>query len=170
MKLFMKLLLAILVIALLAPFSILKDESGRPLLSLSDLKMPDIGVPDGSEIENVTEGLSGAGQPTVIYQWKDAGGNLNFTTDPPPEGVEFTIKSFDPNANVIQSVKAGTDSGSVDDGVSQGPENGEENTEDGKIGNPYTPEKIEKLFKDAKEVQQKLNERYQQQQQAIDNM
>lgn len=165
MKLFMKLLLTLLVLAVLAPFTILKDEAGRPLMSLTDLKMPDVDVPAISDEvpgSSVTE--------DVIYQWKDADGNLHFTTAPPPEGVEYTERSFDPNANVIQAVKPKAASEVANGGDAEVSSESAEGIEEGKIGNPYTPEKIEKLVKDAKDVQKKLNERYQKQQEILENL
>ena len=163
MKLFMKLLLTLLVLAVLAPFTILKDGEGRPLMSLTDLRMPDVEVP------NIPDEIPvGSATEDVVYQWKDAEGNLHFTSDPPPEGVEYVAKSFDPNANVIQSVKPKAESEVA--GGGSGVAAVEQDAEDGEIGNPYTPEKVEKLFKDAREVQEKLNERYQKQQEILDNL
>ncbi len=166
MKLFMKLLLTLLVLAVLAPFTILKDDSGRPLMSFNDLKMPDVVPEIADEIPM---------QPSaqdVVYQWKDSEGNLHFSSDPPPEGVDYTTRSFDPNTNVIQSVKKKDDSGllaSDTPGTASTDGEGEGEEEDG-IGNPYTPQKIEKLFDDAREVQEKLNERYQKQQEILENL
>ena len=171
MKLFAKLMLAALVLAVLAPFTILKDEYGKPLMSFSDLKMPDLAVPDMQDIKNATDELPGkAGQSDVIYQWTDANGNLNFTTEPPPEGIEFTRRTFNPAANVIQSVKSKQEAVVATDNLQAGGAGGNVGESDGNIGNPYSPEKIDKLFDDARKVQQQLNERALKQQQIIDNL
>ena len=164
MKLFMKLLLTLLVLAVLAPFTILKDDSGRPLMSFNDLKMPDV-VPEIADEIPV--------QPSaedVVYQWKDAEGNLHFSSDPPAEGIEYTTRSFDPNTNVIQSVKKKDDSSLVASDTPGSASKDGQGEEEGGIGNPYTPQKIEKLFDDAREVQEKLNERYQKQQEILENL
>ena len=168
MKLFMKLLLTLLVLAVLAPFTILKDNSGRPLMSFSDLRVPDMGV---SDIKEVAEELpSVSGEQDVVYQWKDDSGNLNFTTEPPPQGVEYTMKSFDARTNVIQAVKPKADSEVEAQQAAGGLSSDQDGGQGNGIGNPYTPEKIEKLFDDAKAVQEKLNDRFKEQQQIIDKL
>ena len=108
MKLFGKLLIAALVIAILLPFTILKGKDGKPLMNLSSLKLPKIGLPDLPSLpESATSGMKSEadGEETVIYQWKDSTGSIQFTNIPPPEGVEYTVKGYNPDANVIQSVK-----------------------------------------------------------------
>ena len=171
MKLFAKLMLAAMVLAVLAPFTILKDEYGKPLMSFGDLKIPELAVPDMQEIKDVTDDLPGSsGQNTVIYQWTDASGNLHFTTEEPPEGVEFTVKSYNPQANVIQAVKPKAEAVAATGNTEGAGEDGNQGDTDGNIGNPYSPEKIEKLFDDARKVQQQLNERALKQQQVIDNL
>lgn len=170
MKLLVKLMLAALVLAVLAPFTVLKDDDGKPLMSFSDLKMPELAVPGLQDVEGAGDKLSGAvDQDTVIYQWTDAAGNLNFTNEAPPEGIEFTVRSYDPAANVIQAVKPESGTLATMDEERGGKTTGEAQA-DGKIGNPYSPQKIEKLFDDAKNVQQQLNERATQQQQMIENL
>ena len=154
MKLFVKLLITALVLAVLLPFTILKDDSGRPLMSLRDLKMPDVSMP----VQPDTEAVKGEGIKDVIYQWRDDQGNLNFTSEPPAAGIEYTVKGYDPNLNLIQSVntetaatevRSETRTTSIDSPL--------------KIGNPYSPEKINKLFDDAEKVQDLINQRMQQQ-------
>ena len=46
MKLFTKIMIAVLFIALLLPFTILKDDSGDTLVSFSDLSFPDLSMPN----------------------------------------------------------------------------------------------------------------------------
>jgi len=46
MNLFIKLLIAILVISLLLPFTFLKDKHGNPLLSVRDLNFPSLTLPE----------------------------------------------------------------------------------------------------------------------------
>ena len=154
MKLFVKLLITALVLAVLLPFTILKDDSGRPLMSLRDLKMPDMAVPgqpDGATVK-------GEGIKDVIYQWRDEEGNLNFTSEPPAPGIEYSVKGYDPNLNLIQSIKTQTETAEV------GSKTKTTSIESPlKIGNPYSPEKINKLFDDAEKVQDLINQRMQQQ-------
>ena len=75
MKLFVKLMLALLVLALLLPFTILKDDHGNTLMSfsdfsLSDVKMPDFSMPDDGVyriglLVTDDEGLTGTAETEV---------------------------------------------------------------------------------------------------------
>lgn len=163
MKLFAKLMLALLVIALLLPFTLLKNDSGKTLMSFSDFKfkIPDFSMPSFS-----TPSVSGSNKidgKDVFYKWHDSDGNVQFTTEPPPEGIEYTTKGYDPNTNVIQAVKLPEqESGKV-------PESGKskDETEPSLTGSPYNPEKIEKLMEDAKNIEKLLNQRFQDQDAAL---
>ncbi len=158
MKLFGKLLITVLVIGMILPFTVLKGKDGKALLSFSDLKMPDLGVPSLPESIplKVDDGNS------IIYQWKDNDGNIQFTNSPPPAGVEYSEKGYDPNTNVIQSVKLPeTESESTET------EKKNEITAPDSITSVYSPEKINKLFDDAKNVEKLLNDRLKQQKAAI---
>jgi hypothetical protein len=165
MKLFVKLMFAALFIAILLPFTILKGKDGRPLMSFSDLKMPSISlpkIPDSKPPASISKGMTGK---DIIYQWRDAEGNLNFTTQQPPAGIEYSVKGYDPRTNLIQSVKieeepevSVTDSEQNDRVQVKGASD---------IGNPYSPEKVEKLFNDAKNVEKLLNDRMKQQEAMI---
>jgi len=166
MNLFAKFLIAALVIAVLLPFTVLKGKDGRPLMSFGDLKAPDITLPDlpDTDIGNIP-GSSSQGREDIVYKWKDAQGEWHFSSTPPPQGVEYTVKGYDPNTNLIQSVKpkieepdpvkepAGETTVSV-----QNP---------GDVINAYSPDKIENLFNDAKNVQHLLEDRFKQQEAII---
>ncbi len=158
MRLFVKLIFAALVLAVLLPFTVLKDKHGRPLMSFSDLKMPDVSMPElpaNLEFEGAKDD-GGKTNKTLIYEWRDKEGNLNFTSEPPPPGIQYTTKGYDPRLNLIQSVdtKSETETAKVD---SQQQPAANQNPLDN--GNPYSPEKIEKLFDDAQKVQDLINER-----------
>ncbi len=167
MKLFGKLLIAALVIGILLPFTILKGKDGRTLMHISDLKVPGLELPDLPKISSLPTTSSGkevanSSAGTVIYQWKDSGGNIQFTSNPPSAGVEYTVKGYDPNTNVIQSVKlpeVGTRS------AEQG--RNEETTKNNGISKVYSPKSIEKLFDDANNVEKLLNDRLKKQTAAI---
>ncbi len=169
MKLFNKVMLALLVLALLLPFAVLKNDEGKPLMSFSTFSLPDISLPEFSLPEMPSLPASGAPVETddsnpsgknVFYQWRDADGNLNFTSEPPPEGVEFSLKGYDPNANVIQALEPMPIESEV--GVEAAAQSPAQIREPGDIGNPYSRESIEKLFNDAKNIEKMLNERLQQ--------
>jgi hypothetical protein len=160
MKLFGKLLIAALVIAGLAPFTFLKGKDGRPLMSFDQLSMPELGIPDLPEGVDLP-GIDGA-EPDgrdIVYQWTDADGLIQFSTRPPPAGVEFSVKGYDPNTNLIQSVKP-KEAPVADAARGLQPE---QTPPDVEIGNPYSPENVRKLIDDATQVQEVINQRYQQQ-------
>lgn len=163
MKLFGKLLIATLVIGLLLPFTILKGKDGKPLMSFSSLKMPEMGLPDVPSLPKSTStGLTtGAGSDnTVIYQWKDSSGSIQFTNSLPPEGVEYTVKGYDPDTNVIQSVKLPEETSEEEQVVQT--EKKLPSEPDG-LASVYSPEKVNKLIDDAKNVEKLLNDRLKQQ-------
>lgn len=166
MKLFAKLMIAVLFIALLLPFTILKDENGRTLMSFSDFSLPDFSMPSLPKLANTGSKASvdgSSGGKDIFYKWYDADGNVQFTTEPPADGIEYTIKGFDPNTNVIQAVKTPVeDSGSGDSTPTPEKTNGA-----GDIGNPYSQESVKKLFEDAENIEKLLQQRFQDQNSAI---
>jgi hypothetical protein len=166
MKLFVKLIFAALFLAVLLPFTLLKGKDGRPLMSVSDLKMPDISLPKVVSDAKLPK-LPGADSSNqdLVYQWRDADGNLNFTSQPPPEGIEYTVKGYDPRTNLIQSVQLEEEPKASESDSEQNDEAPVKGTSD--IGNPYSPDKIEKLFNDAKNVEKLLNDRMKQQEAMI---
>lgn len=158
MNLFVKLLIAAVVLAVLLPFTVLKGKDGRPLMSFSDIKAPDLNLPQIPGSDQLPSLGSGEKKKTdIIYQWRDEKGDLHFTNSPPPEGIEYTAKGYDPNANLIQSIDIKHDE--PDPKVATDTQIGAP----AKIGNPYSPEKVEKLFNDARNVQKLLDERIKQQ-------
>ena len=105
MKLFAKLLIAALVLAVLLPFTILKGKDGRPLMSFDSLKAPEISVPELPDSVKLPELETNSKNKDIVYQWRDEKGMLHFTSEPPPVGTKYTVKGYDPKANLIQSVK-----------------------------------------------------------------
>ncbi|MCP4875655.1 MAG: DUF4124 domain-containing protein [Gammaproteobacteria bacterium] len=165
MKLFVKLMIAALFIALLLPFTILKNESGKTLMSFSDFSLPDFSVPDMpgfSDAKNLAPSVGNFDGQDIFYRWYDADGNVQFTSEPPAQGIEYTIKGYDPNANVIQAVKIPP---KEVDSTETTPTKSKSDSED--IGNPYSEESIKKLFEDAENVEKLLNQRLKDQESAI---
>lgn len=147
MKLGFKLLMVVLVIGGLLSFSFLKGDDGNSLFSVSDLKMPNfpfLGLA-GSKKSSKTEGPRGE---VIIYKWTDVEGNLQFSNQPPAEGIEYTLKKYDPNENVVPAVS--TDSPDIVVDLSPGSERNSSAT--GNAGSVYSPGVIEKLFEDANNV------------------
>jgi hypothetical protein len=171
MRLFAKLMIALLVLALLLPFTYLKDDDGSSLISFSDFRLPDFSLPNFSFPS--MSGLSGSGNKVssdedltgkdLFYKWYDAEGNVQFTTEPPVDGIEYTVKGFDPDANVIQAVKIPVNEAEVEHSKpDQSKKRSGESTE-----NPYSPEKLKKLFEDTENLEALLNQRAQDQDSAI---
>jgi len=156
MKLFAKLLLAALVLALLLPFTILKDDQGKTLMSFSNFSLPDMpSFGGGSKLTPTSNGLGGK---DIFYKWYDAEGNLQFTTEPPAEGIEYTVKGYDPNTNVIQAVKTPAAETMPNEPVSTG-----ETASALPEMNPYDAESIKKLFDDTRNIEKLLNQRHENQ-------
>lgn len=108
MKLILMLSGATLAIAAVLSFTILRGEDGKTLLSFSDFKIPEIDLAEFS-LMNLPEswwspGTELPGAEITIYEWPDIEGNLQFSNSPPPEGIEYTVKKYNPNENVIPAV------------------------------------------------------------------
>ncbi len=156
-------MIAALVIAMALPFTVLKDKNGNTLMSLKDLKLPDFSMPDMPKMPDAGKLSSGSGDKDYFYRWYDAAGNVQFTTEPPPEGVEYTVKGYDPDTNLIQAVTA-----PVEESQDETAANKARPTLDpDALDNPYSPENVKKLIEDAKNVQKVLNQRYQDQESAL---
>lgn len=168
MKLFVKLMLAGLVLAFLLPFTLLKDDQGKTLMSFSDFSLGDFNLPGFSLADfNLPDILGddrllstdgGGSREDIFYRWNDAKGNVHFTTDPPPDGIEYSVKGYNPDANVIQAVKL------PDEPVAEPPATVAEPASADKssaqdIDNPYNKNNVQKLFDDSNNIEQLLNQR-----------
>jgi len=63
-------------------------------------------VPPGAEsqADADTDASDAAGAPkTRVYRWRDARGNLNVSTEPPPPGTRFEIREYRDDLNVVPS-------------------------------------------------------------------
>jgi hypothetical protein len=170
MKLFAKLMIAVLFIAMMLPFTILKGPDGKTLMSLSDISLPDFSMPKMPKFSQAFEGsepipgddsdLSGK---DLFYQWYDAQGNVQFTTEPPAQGIEYTIKGFDPNTNVIQAVKKPPEQDPMDEADTDE----QKSAKSDDFGNPYSGDSIKKLLDDARNVEKLINQRFKDQESAL---
>jgi len=167
MKLPAKMLIAALVIALLLPFILLKGKDGSAMLKVRDLNFASVSLPELSMSDFLSWGLpSIPGRNSspddesltgndVIYKWTDANGNLQFSNNRPPEGIVYTIKGYDPNLNVIQAVETRP---TGPDAVPEY-ESKKKVTSAKDIASPYSIEKIEKLFENANNIENLLDQR-----------
>lgn len=169
MKLFAKLMIAVLLIGMMLPFTILKGPDGKTLMSFSDIALPDFsmpGMPNFSQALKGSEPIPGDNSDLsgkdIFYQWYDAEGNVQFTSEPPAEGIEYTMKGFDPNANVIQAVKSPPEQNA--DEADTGEQSSAKSDD---FGNPYSEDSIKKLLDDAKNVEKLINQRFKDQESAL---
>jgi len=154
MKLIIVLSGTVLVIAAVLSFTILKGEDGETLLSFPDFEIPEVDLSDFSLMKiPETWWSTGSELPMAeitIYQWTDIEGNLQFSNSPPPAGIEYTVKKYNPNENVIPAVSAdSSDAGQLSD----------KSSDAGNFGGIFSPGVVEKLFKDANNVDQSQTER-----------
>ncbi len=156
-------MIMLLIIGGLAPFTFIKGKDGNPLMSFSDIKMPNTEFPDISLPEAVNNSKSDG----IIYKWKDSSGTWQFTSEPPAKGILFSSTVYDSNVNVIQSVetKRSRNEKKVDNQSIQKPI---VNASD--LGSAYSPKKIEKLFDDANNIESLLNNRMKEQNKILNNL
>ena len=172
MKLFAKLMLTGLVVAFLLPFTLLKDDQGKTLMSFSDFslpdfKMPSIKMPEMMSSDKLVPTAGGGSREDVFYRWNDAKGNVHFTTEPPPDGIEYTMKGYNPDTNLIQAVAI-----PVEEPVVESPPPGSEPASENKSSaqdpdSPYNKDNIQKLFDDTRNLEQMFKERFNNQNSAV---
>ena len=165
-------MIAVLFIAMLLAFTILKNNEGDTLMSFSDISLPSMSMPDISMPDFSTDSGSKKIIPAddndmsgkdIFYKWYDSEGNIQFTSEPPPDGIEYTLKVFDPNANVILSVELPAEQEEADaSGTTPVKAAGPDNDV-----NPYSAESIKKLFEDTRNIEKLLNQRLNDQESVI---
>lgn len=129
MKLFVKLMMFLVVLALAGPF-IMRGPDGRPLMTVKDLDLPDFSLPSvtpeassGKQQEawiSWSKDEKPSKQPRVyvidpstqqpvtersgvFYRWKDSKGSWQFSNLPNPNTPNIVVET-DPNANILQSL------------------------------------------------------------------
>ena len=170
-------MLAGLVVAFLLPFTLLKDDQGKTMMSFSDFslsdfgsvdfKMPSFKMPDVPGSDRLLSTGAGASREDIFYRWNDAEGNVHFTTEPPSDGIEYTVKGYNPDANVIQAVElpVGESVGESPAFAAESASKDMSSTQD--VGNPYNKDNIQKLFDDTRNIEQLLNQRFNNQNSAV---
>jgi hypothetical protein len=88
--------LAVLIAAAVAWFFAATD-SGQALLGTAPSRNSNVPT------ENTNRAPDGAPVTTKIYRWRDARGNLNVSTEPPPPGVKFDVREYRDDQNVVPS-------------------------------------------------------------------
>ena len=142
-----------LVITASLSFTVLKGDDGKTLLSFSDFEIPEFNLADFSLKMLPGWRTSNSELPraeSTIYQWTDIEGNLQFSNGPPPAGIEYTVKKYDPNENVIPAVSTNSDNS----GQAPGPVSLNKSSKHGDADSIFSAGVIEKLFEDANNVDQ----------------
>lgn len=133
MKLFVKFLFFLVVLALAGPF-IMRGPDGKPLMSLKDLSLPEVSMPvpqtppeklTGKEEDAWIAWSKDKPEPKgpkvyiidpqakeppkaragVYYRWKDSNGIWQFSNLPNPDTPNIVIET-NPNENVLQSLSS----------------------------------------------------------------
>lgn len=99
----------------------------------------------------------------TVYKWVDDQGRTHFSSTP-PTGQETETMQLRADANVVQAVKT-ADKEEEEASAGSVLSLGEAASEGEGLPNPYSPEGVKQLIEDAKNVQEMLNKRYQQQDQ-----
>ena len=93
MKLFAKLLVLLLILAMAGPF-FMRGPDGQPLMRLSD-------VTQKIKSWMSSNSSSSSGRPVKVHRWQDENGQWHYSDEAPEQDSE--VISVDPNTNVIQA-------------------------------------------------------------------
>ena len=158
MKLIFKLMLFVLILAAVLPFTPFMP-GGKPILNLGDFKWPEFSKPPLPDLPNAKLPDIGKGTPSnnqSFYKWTDAEGNVHYSDKPPQQQVKSETVTVNPDTNVLAPVevpkpqpKPSVPAQSAKD--SEHLKNG--------MPNPYSPTEVKKLINDAKQLQQQAKER-----------
>ena len=92
-----------------------------------------------------------------VYKWRDENGVMQFSNTPPLKESNAEQILLDPNSNIIQAVK-------VPEKEEPGP------VVKKKSSNPYSVSGMKKVVDDARDVEKLLQQRQEQQQEALNNI
>ena len=109
MKLFIKLMLLLVLVALAGPFFI-KGPNGRPLMTLDKLRVPAVSIPDFGKAAatvkaSVIEASEAPAKSTAVFKWRDDNGQWHFS-DKAQRGRPAQTLSVDPTAHVVHFAAA----------------------------------------------------------------
>ena len=118
MKIFLKLLMGLVVLAVIAPFY-LKNQQGGQLMSLKDIKMPTLSTPPVPEIVKSTLSDISANIPSSssddsaeektqikVHKWRDKDGTWHFSNiDESHKGSNSKVIFIDSTINTTKPIK-----------------------------------------------------------------
>ncbi len=107
MRKYLRTLLTLLLFAAIFPF-VYPWKDGKPLLSWSEIKvpeMPEVALPRVALPTAGTESIASE-QLVTLYRWQDADGSIQFSNEPPAEGIAYEVVEVNPDANLLPAVAA----------------------------------------------------------------
>ena len=126
----------------------------------------------GDSVSNLPDKVSGAveGDSRTFYKWQDAAGSWYYGEDPPANAQSLTaitlrltdnvVPAFkDPDSVVDEEEALEEDDAEVQSGSKISKKKGKKG---GDVENPYSPEQIQKLFENARQLQETMSERTEQ--------
>ena len=147
-----RLLLLLLVFAAIVPF-VYPMKNGKPLLSLDQFKLPSLPEMSLPDISLSSQEKTAETGTVTAYKWQDGQGNWFFGSEP-PQGIRYELMELDPNANLIQGLKAApepvTQAEASTTEMAAQPGNGE-------VVFGYTPEKIEAMMEKTRQVKDAMD-------------
>jgi len=158
----------IVVLACAGPF-ILKRSDGRPWMTFSDLKAPDVAVPDISPLTDQVKKLSSvdsnnhSAELTTVYKWQDEDGVWHFSDKASTTSPSEEIK-INHTTNMVHMEKQDTPKAIPQTQSNENVANNEVKLLDTEAS-PY--EQLPNLIDQAKNVEKLLDKRQKQQEQIL---
>lgn len=155
MRKFIRLLLLLLLFAVIFPFTF-PWKDGKPMLNLSDIRMPNLASVTLPELPGTGEGSRESNQPVTLYRWQGADGSTQFGSEPPAEGSNYEVVEVNPDANLIQALPPSV--------PAEADKSAEAKAPSSPLPSPLTvsPGEAMQLMEDAKKIQQISEERLRQ--------
>lgn len=116
--------------------------------------------------KNLTSVVSN--QKVQVYKWRDESGVLQFSNTPPVGNKNAEQVILDPNSNLMQAVKIPVKESS--ESASIAGNQASKATAQTKLDSPYSIKGMKKTMKDARNVENMLQQRHEQQQNVLNKL
>ncbi len=160
MKLFVKLLILVLLLASVGPF-FLKGPDGEPYWSYREVLQAaraKLGRLTSAPASLPSPKALQPGDDVTVYRWQDASGEWHFAGEP-PAGVSFDELKIDPDTNAIQMERAEPPAAAAAAEPTAGPAAAAAPASDPYLGPLPDPEATRQLIEDARALQELADER-----------
>lgn len=168
LKILFKVIIAILIFVGLGYYSNYLMTGKTPSIDINKLTTPDINISKftdtfSKKIETIKQDISP--KETSLYKWKDAKGVIHYTSEKPSGDIQDleSIK-LSSDTNIIPSVSAPAP---INDSSERSSSHQQTQTTTEAPSNIYSPEGIKNLINEAKDVQNLMNEQFNQQENLI---